>query len=65
VGRGAVPGPPGAQVVVYPGAVRRWTLVTIVVLLVVMVGAAIWQGVLVTTNDPRPGEPVTPTTPLP
>jgi hypothetical protein len=45
--------------------VRRWTLVTIVVLLVVMVGAAIWQGILVAANDPRPGVPVTPTTPLP
>ena len=38
---------------------------TIVVLLVVMVGAAVWQGVLVATNDPRPGGPITPTTPLP
>ena len=38
---------------------------TIVVLLVVMVGAAIWQGILVAANDPRPGVPVTPTTPLP
>ena len=44
---------------------RRWTLVTIVVLLVAMVVAAIWQGVLVATNDPRPGDPITPTTPLP
>ena len=38
---------------------------TIAVLFVVLVGAAIWQGVLVATNDPRPGVPATPTTPLP
>jgi hypothetical protein len=44
---------------------RRWTLVTLIVLFVVLVGAAIWQGVLVATNDPPPGQPTTPTEPGP
>lgn len=38
---------------------------TLIVLFVVLLGAAVWQGVLVATNDPSPGSPTTPTIPGP
>ncbi|MBI4260144.1 MAG: hypothetical protein HY658_06220 [Actinobacteria bacterium] len=46
---------------------RRWTLVTLVVLFVVLVGAAIWQLVLLDRYEPASGPPatVTPTSPAP
>ena len=44
---------------------RRWTLITIIVLAAVLIGAAIWQFALIASNDPPPGRPATPTVPGP